>query len=95
MLLASGGGIAGSDLSKCTLLDNLERWAVFFAVFFLLLAIKASWQSMQKMPCDVRAYRKFSIFLLQFRHLKQFAQKAWSPVKMARSSILLPQLLQL
>lgn len=33
--------------------------------------------------------------LLQFRHLKQLAQKAWSPVRMARSSILFPQELQL
>ncbi len=47
------------------------------------------------MPCEVRAYRRFSIFLLQFRHLKQLAQKAWSPVRIARSSILFPQLLQL
>jgi hypothetical protein len=56
--------------------DNFERCAVPFAVLLRLLAIKASWQSMQKMPCDVRAYRKFSIFFLQFRHLKQLAQKA-------------------
>lgn len=33
--------------------------------------------------------------LLQLRHLKQLEQKAWSPVKMAVSSILLPQALQL
>lgn len=50
---------------------------------------------MQNIPCDVRAYRRFSIFFLQFRHLKQLAQKAWSPVRMAKSSILLPQALQL
>jgi len=50
---------------------------------------------MQKMPCEVRAYRRFSILRLQFLHRKQFAQKAWSPVKMAKSSILLPQWLQL
>lgn len=50
---------------------------------------------MQKMPCDVLAYRKFSIFLLQFRHRKHVAQKAWSPVKIARSSILFPHALQL
>jgi hypothetical protein len=31
---------------------------------------------MQNIPCEVRAYLKFSIFFLQFRHLKQFAQKA-------------------
>jgi hypothetical protein len=50
---------------------------------------------MQNIPCEVRAYRKFSILRLQFLHLKQFAQKAWSPVRMARSSILFPQWLQL
>lgn len=50
---------------------------------------------MQKMPCDVRAYRRFSIFLLQFRHRKHPEQKAWSPVKIARSSILLLHALQL
>jgi hypothetical protein len=50
---------------------------------------------MQKIPWEVRAYRRFSIFLLQFRHRKHWAQKACSPVKMARSSILLPQELQL
>lgn len=54
-----------------------------------------SWQLMQKMPCDVLAYRRFSIFLLQFRHRKQVAQKAWSPVRIARSSILLLHALQL
>lgn len=50
---------------------------------------------MQNIPCDVRAYLRFSIFFLQFRHLKHAAQKAWSPVKMARSSILLAHTLQL
>ena len=50
---------------------------------------------MQNMPCEVRAYLRFSIFRLQFRHRKHVAQKAWSPVKIARSSILLPQALQL
>jgi hypothetical protein len=47
------------------------------------------------MPCEVRAYLRFSIFRLQFLHRKQVAQKAWSPVRMAKSSILLPQALQL
>ena len=32
---------------------------------------------------------------LQLRQRKQVEQKAWSPVRMARSSILLPQALQL
>lgn len=47
--LASGGGIAGSDFS--VLADFFEE----AFVFFLLLAIRASWHSMQKMPCVVRA----------------------------------------
>lgn len=63
--------------------------------FFRRRAIRDSWHDMQKMPCDVRAYRRFSILRLQFLHLKQLAQKAWSPVKIAKSSILLPQWLQL
>lgn len=50
---------------------------------------------MQKIPCDVRAYLRFSIFFLQFRHRKQVAQNAWSPVRIARSSILFPHALQL
>lgn len=50
---------------------------------------------MQKIPCDVRAYLRFSIFRLQFLHRKHVAQKAWSPVRIARSSILFPQALQL
>lgn len=50
---------------------------------------------MQKMPWDVRAYRKFSIRRLQLRHLKHGPQNAWSPVRIARSSILLLQELQL
>ena len=57
--------------------------------------MSASWQLMQKMPCEVRAYLKFSIFFLQLRQRKQALQNAWSPVRMARSSILLPQALQL
>lgn len=50
---------------------------------------------MQNMPCEVLAYLRFSIFFLQFRHLKHVAQKAWSPVRIARSSILSLQTLQL
>ena len=87
--LALGGGKAGSDFS---ILDSLDRWlVVLLPVFLRRRAISASWQSMQNMPCDVLAYLRFSIFLLQFRHLKQLAQKAWSPVRIARSSILFPQ----
>lgn len=63
--------------------------------FFRRRAMRLSWHAMQKMPCDVRAYRRFSIFLLQLRHLKQSEQKAWSPVRIARSSILFPHALQL
>lgn len=66
-----------------------------FGFFFLLLAINPSWHSMQNIPCDVRAYRRFSIFFLQLRQRKQLAQNAWSPVRIARSSILFPQALQL
>ena len=89
------GGKAGSDLS--TIGESLSRvfaWAAALD-FFLRLAMSDSWQLMQKMPCDVLAYRRFSIFLLQFRHRKQVAQKAWSPVRIARSSILLLHALQL
>ncbi len=50
---------------------------------------------MQNIPCEVLAYLRFSIFFLQFRHRKQVAQKACSPVRIARSSILLPHALQL
>src|SRR5882757_8859456 len=50
---------------------------------------------MQNMPCEVRAYRRFSILRLQFLQRKHVAQNAWSPVRIARSSILLPQALQL
>lgn len=50
---------------------------------------------MQNMPWEVLAYRRFSIFRLQFRQRKQVEQKAWSPVRIARSSILLPQEVQL
>lgn len=83
-------------MSNNTLFDSFDLCPVFVRpVFLRRRAIKASWQSIQKMPCEVRAYLRFSIFLLQFLHLKQFAQKAWSPVRMAKSSILFPQLLQL
>lgn len=50
---------------------------------------------MQKMPCEVRAYLRFSILRLQFLQRKHVAQNAWSPVRIARSSILFPQALQL
>lgn len=50
---------------------------------------------MQNIPCEVRAYLRFSIFRLQFLHLKQVAQNAWSPVRIAKSSILLLHALQL
>jgi hypothetical protein len=87
------GGRAGRDFS------TMSDWSSFFLaaalVFFLRRAMRDSWQLMQKMPCEVRAYRRFSIFRLQLRQRKQVAQKAWSPVRIARSSILLPQALQL
>jgi hypothetical protein len=47
------------------------------------------------MPWEVRAYRRLSILRLQLRHRKQAEQNAWSPVRIARSSILLLQALQL
>ena len=67
------GGSEGRLLSRCMLLLLLAcfRCVVFF---FRLLAIKPSWQSMQNMPCDVRAYRRFSIFFLQLRQRKHPAQ---------------------
>jgi hypothetical protein len=71
------GGSAGRDFST-----SIGDWSSFFfafwaaLVFFLLLAISDSWQLMQNMPCDVRAYLRFSIFRLQFRHRKHVAQKA-------------------
>lgn len=86
------GGKAGRDLS--TLGAGPADDGGFFD-FLRRRAIRDSWQAMQKIPCEVRAYRKFSILRLQFLQRKQFAQKAWSPVKMARSSILFPQWLQL
>ena len=95
------GGREGSDLSNSIVLllvgcgGLLCRLEAFLCDFFLRLCIRFSWHSMQNMPCDVLAYLRFSIFLLQFRHLKQFAQKAWSPVRIAKSSILSLQTLQL
>uniref|UniRef100_A0A0L0P3Q6 Uncharacterized protein n=1 Tax=Candidozyma auris TaxID=498019 RepID=A0A0L0P3Q6_CANAR len=50
---------------------------------------------MQKSPLEVLAYRKSSILDLQTLHLKQEEQYAWSPVKMAKSSIFFPHCLQL
>ena len=87
---AALGGRAGSDLS--TFGAAVDEGG--FLVFLRRRAMSDSWQAMQKMPCEVRAYRRFSILRLQLRQRKQFAQKAWSPVRMARSSILLPQWLQ-
>lgn len=82
-------GTDGCATCLCLLL------APFLLFFFLRRCINDSWHSMQKIPCDVRAYFRFSIFFLQFRHLKHGAQKAWSPVRMAKSSILFPHTLQL
>jgi len=48
---------------------------------------------MQKIPWLYLAYRKFSIFRLQLRQREQEAQKAWSPVSIARSSIFWEQAL--
>lgn len=83
------GGSAGNDLSNIGAAP-LEVAGGFFD-FFRRRAMSDSWQDMQNIPCDVRAYRRFSIFRLQFRQRKQLAQKAWSPVRIAKSSILLPQ----
>jgi hypothetical protein len=88
------GGREGSAFSLTDIEPLAPPLAPVF-VLFRLRAIKASWQLIQKMPCDVRAYLRFSIFFLQFRHLKQALQKAWSPVRIAKSSILFPQALQL
>ena len=89
---AALGGKAGKDLS--TLGTPPADEGGFFD-FFRRRAMRDSWHDMQKIPCEVRAYLRFSILRLQFRHRKQFAQKAWSPVRMAKSSILFPQWLQL
>lgn len=91
------GGKAGRDLSLIMGEPSFSRVLAWAAAldFFRLLAMRDSWQLMQNIPCDVRAYRRFSIFRLQFLQRKHVAQKAWSPVRMARSSILFPQALQL
>lgn len=84
---AALGGKAGSDLST---FGAMPADGGFFD-FLRRRAMSDSWQVIQKIPCDVRAYRRFSILRLQFLHRKQFAQKAWSPVRIAKSSILFPQ----
>lgn len=91
------GGSAGSDLSVIIGELSFSRAFACAAAFDFLRrrAMRDSWQFMQNIPCEVRAYRRFSIFLLQFLHRKHVAQKAWSPVRIARSSILFPQALQL
>ena len=61
----------------------------------VFLQYRHSWHSIQKNPCEVLAYLRFSSFFLHFRHLKHVSQKTRSPVRMARSSILLLQTLQL
>lgn len=48
--LASGGGIAGNDLSSSMLFDSFDREAGLRPVFFRRRAMSASWQSIQKMP---------------------------------------------
>lgn len=89
------GGKDGNDFSNSMLLLACFCLPDEFFDFFRRLAISPSWHSMQKIPCDVLAYRRFSICFLQFRHRKQLAQNAWSPVRIARSSILFPHALQL
>jgi hypothetical protein len=71
------GGSDGNAFSTGAL-PLAPPWACRGAAlaFFLRRAMSDSWQLIQKMPCDVRAYLRFSIFLLQFLHLKQLAQKA-------------------
>lgn len=90
-------GRAGNDFSviigECSFSLAFAAAAAFD--FFRRLAMSVSWQPMQKMPCEVRAYRRFSILRLQLRQRKHVAQNACSPVRIARSSILLPQALQL
>lgn len=91
------GGSAGRDLSTsiedCSFSRSFDCAAALD--FFRRLAINDSWQFMQKMPCEVLAYRRFSILRLQFLQRKHVAQNAWSPVRIARSSILFPHALQL
>jgi hypothetical protein len=71
-------GIApgGNDGKAFSFVDIEPLAPVLGFVLFRRLAMSASWQLMQKMPCDVRAYLKFSIFFLQFRHRKHALQKA-------------------
>jgi hypothetical protein len=92
-LCGSGSG-GGRDLSTREWPWPSFNFAFAAALdFLLLLSIKDSWQLIQNMPCGVRAYRRFSILRLQFLQRKQAAQNAWSPVRIARSSILLPHAL--
>jgi hypothetical protein len=72
------GGKAGRDFSVIMGDRSFSRAFAAAAAFdrFFLLAIKVSWQSMQKIPCEVLAYRRFSILRLQLRQRKQAAQKA-------------------
>jgi hypothetical protein len=91
------GGSAGKDFST-SIVDvsfSFDFDSAAALDFFLRLAISDSWQLIQKIPCEVLAYLRFSILRLQFRQRKQVAQKAWSPVRIAKSSILFPHALQL
>ena len=69
------GGNDGRDF-MVLLLACFCRLIEFFAVFFRRRCIRDSWHSIQNMPCEVRAYLRFSILFLQFLHRKQLAQKA-------------------
>lgn len=95
----SSTGREGRDLSSESIGEAvlLPVVGVLWGGFarFLRRAMSVSWQLMQNIPCEVLAYFRFSIFRLQFRHLKQPAQNACSPVRIARSSILFPQAVQL
>ena len=66
----------------------------FGCTFPRLRSIRLSWHTIQNNPFDVRAYFKFWIDFLQLRHSKHFAQKAASPVNIARSSIFSPHVEQ-
>jgi hypothetical protein len=72
------GGSAGNDLS--TSIEDVSFSFDFDSAaaldFFLRLAISDSWQLMQKIPCEVLAYLRFSILRLQLRQRKHVAQKA-------------------
>lgn len=74
--VAAPGGSDGNDFSNSMLLLDCFCLPDEFFDFFRRLAISPSWHSMQKIPCDVLAYRRFSICFLQFRHRKQLAQNA-------------------